>query len=96
MVSGAAFVRNPRDASLLIKSNGAEGVLWIPSNSATAPTALTAAKSLPNSTIALPMFVSSTEAVAWMNSGAAVDLALGGQLPSAQITHFSASLCHNA
>ena len=60
VVSGSAFVRNPRDASLLIKSNSASGILWIPSNSATVPTALTAARSLPNSTLGLPMFVTST------------------------------------
>lgn len=92
VTSGAAFVRNPRDASLLIKSNGPDNVLWIPSNSPTAPTALTAAKALPNSGLGLPMFVSSTEAVAWMNNGASVDLAQGGQLPPAQISHFSSSL----
>ena len=92
MTSGSVFVRNPRDASLLIKSDGPEGILWVPSDSATAPTALTAAKSLPNSTLSLPMFVSSTEAVAWMNSGAPVDIGLGGQLPLADIKHFNLSL----
>jgi hypothetical protein len=101
VVLGSAFVRNPRDASLLIKSKGPQGILWIPSigyspaveNFAATPvTGLGVPKSLPNSTLGLPMFVTSTEAVAWMNSGASVDLNLGGKLPLAQILHFTPSL----
>jgi hypothetical protein len=93
LVSGAKYVRNPRDGSLLIKST-ASGVFWIPairSTSTTAVLGLGLPKILPDSTQALPMFVSSSEAVAWMNSEASVDLANGGQLPPAQIHHFGAS-----
>jgi hypothetical protein len=93
VVGGSSFVRNPRDASLLIKSEGAAGIIWIPSLSS--PGILAAGlgepKSLPNSTLGLPMFVSATEAVAWMNSGAAVNLGAGGVLPLAQISHFANS-----
>ena len=101
LTAGNNFVRNPRDASLLIKSEGPQGILWIPSigyspaveNFAATPvTGLGVPKSLPNSTLGLPMFVTSTEAVAWMNSGASVDLNLGGKLPFAQILHFTPSL----
>ncbi len=94
VIASSSFVRNPRDGSLLIKSTGAAGVLWIPSTGytpTTPATGLGAAKSLPNSTQALPMFVSSSEAVAWMNHSASVDLGAGGVLPLAQISHFSKS-----
>jgi hypothetical protein len=99
LTKGNNFVRNPRDASLLIKADGVAGVMWIASDSVIGPdgnlvppTKLVTPKTLPNSSLGLPMFVSSTEAVAWMNSGASVDIGLGGQLPNAQITHFSTSL----
>ncbi|MEY3894506.1 MAG: hypothetical protein RLZZ214_25 [Verrucomicrobiota bacterium] len=92
LTAGNNYVRNPRDASLLIKSDGVNGILWIPSNSATAPTALLAPLSLPSSTLGLPMFVTSTEAIAWMNYGAPVNLGLGGQVPFADIRHFNPSL----
>jgi hypothetical protein len=94
VVSGSSYVRNPRDGSLLIKSTGTAGLLWIQSTgySTTTPTTgLGAPKSLPNSSQALPMFVSSSEAVAWMNHGASVDLGAGGVLPLAQISHFAKS-----
>lgn len=94
VIGGSKFVRNPRDASLLIKSEGVGGVLWIPSTGYSATTAVTGLgfpKSLPNSSLGLPMFVSSSEAVAWMNSGASVNLGAGGTLPPAQISHFSVS-----
>jgi hypothetical protein len=77
------YVRNPADGSLLIKAEGASGVLWIP---ATATGGLLTPISLPNSSLAKPMFVSSTEAIAWMNASAA---AVGGQVPIAKIIHFS-------
>jgi hypothetical protein len=95
LTKGNNFVRNPRDASLLIKADGVAGVMWIASDSVIGPdgnlvppTKLVTPKTLPNSSLGLPMFVSTTEAVAWMNSGAPVDLGLGGRLPLADIKHF--------
>ncbi|MEO8614762.1 MAG: binary toxin-like calcium binding domain-containing protein [Luteolibacter sp.] len=84
VTDGSEYVRNPRDASLLIKSSGAAGILWIP---ATPAGGFQSPVSLPASTDALPLFVSTVEAVAWMNSSAPVGA--GGVLPLAQITHFS-------
>ncbi len=81
---GSEYVRNPRDASLLIKSRGSAGLLWIP---ATPGGGLQRPVSLPASSDGLPLFVSSVEAVAWMNSSAPVGA--GGVLPLAQLTHFS-------
>lgn len=92
LTAGNNFVRNPRDASLLIKSDGAQGILWIPSDSTTAPTTLTPAKSIPDSTLGLPMFVTATEAIAWLNFGAPVNIGLGGQVPFADIKHFNPAL----
>jgi hypothetical protein len=79
------------DGSLLIKSEGSTGVLWIPSViSATSNTVagLGAPRSLQGSTQALPMFVSYEEAVAWMNNDAPVDIGNGGVVPPAVLTHF--------
>jgi hypothetical protein len=92
--SGSSFVRNPRDASLLIKSQGSAGILWIPTNgySSTTPVRnLNTPRSLPSSALSLPMFVSAEEAVAWMNGSASGNLGAGGVLPLAQISHFTSS-----
>lgn len=83
LVTIGNYVRNPADASLLIKAEGATGVLWIP---ATANGGLRTPVSLPGSSLAQPMFVSSTEAIAWMNASAA---AVAGVIPLANIAHFS-------
>ncbi len=88
---GAAFVRNPLDASLLIKADGTAGVLWFPTtlDANNQPTALLPPVRLPSSSLGRPMFVSALEAVVWMNAGAPPDLANGGVVPLANIVHFS-------
>ncbi len=90
--TGTSFVRNPRDGSLLMKASDNTQVLWMPSlrNVITnAIIGLGQARSLPSSSLGSPMFVSSTEAVAWMNAGAIPDLASGGVVPYAEISHFA-------
>lgn len=98
VVPGADFVRNPRDGSLLINSD-ASGVIWVPTttNPATASVAaLGTPKIIPGSVLGLPLFVSSTEAVVWMNKGSSVDLADSGQVPPARISHFGLTNFPNA
>ncbi len=91
VVRGNPYVRDPRDASLLIKTEGA-GLVWVPASKNWQTGELVGLgrpRLLPNSTKAMPLFVSATEAVAWMNSSAPVDLANGGVVPNAQLTHFA-------
>jgi hypothetical protein len=91
VVRGNPYVRDPRDASLLIKSEGA-GLVWVPAakNWQTGELiGLARPRLLPNSSKAMPLFVSATEAVGWMNAAAPVDLANGGVVPNAQLTHFA-------
>ena len=91
VLDDAAAIRNAWDASLLVKSEGSSGLLWLPSiiNATTKRVdGLSPARSLTNSTQALPMFVDTLQSVAWMNSDAPVDLTLGAQVPLAVINHF--------
>jgi hypothetical protein len=94
ILADTAMVRNPRDGSLLIKGEGNLGVVWLPSetNPVTfAVSGLGLARPIPQSTQGLPMFVSSKEAVVWLNSEAPVDVAAGGLVPFAEISHFQAA-----
>jgi hypothetical protein len=87
----APFVRNPVDGSLLVKSEGLSGVLWISTTVDPVTgraTGVSGVRSLPSSTAALPLHVSFEECVAWMNSDDPVDLAGGGVVPPAVIRHF--------
>jgi hypothetical protein len=88
---GSAFVRNVRDASLLIKTDGGTGLIWLRSlqNATGGVTGLRAPVTLPSSALGRPLFVSSTDSVAWLNEGAPVDIANGGVVPLAQISHYS-------
>jgi hypothetical protein len=82
-----SFVKNPRDASLLIKGEKG-GLIWIPTttNGTTkAVTGLAAPRTIPNSAQGKPLFVTSKECVAWLNSDAPP---LNGSLPPASISHF--------
>ncbi len=91
VLDDAAAIRNAWDASLLIKSEGSSGLLWLPSiiNPTTRRIdGLGNARSLTNSVQGQPMFVDTLQAVAWMNSEAPVDLTLGAQVPLAVINHF--------
>jgi len=91
VLSDASLVRNARDGSLLVKSEGNTGVLWLPAtidSVTSAVTGLGTARSLAKTTEGLPMFASSKECVVWMNSESAVDLANGGVVPNALISHF--------
>ncbi|MGA0900414.1 MAG: binary toxin-like calcium binding domain-containing protein [Luteolibacter sp.] len=98
---GANYARNPLDASLLVKTDGDSGLVWIPSRLGLLPAGnpdalppvlgLYTPVSLPESSLASAMFVSSIEAVGWMNSGAPVDIANGGVVPLAKISHFARS-----
>jgi hypothetical protein len=93
IVRGNAYVRDPRDASLLIKTEGA-GLVWIPASKNWQTGELIGLgrlRTLPNSSKAMPLFVSSTEAIAWMNASAPVDIASGGVVPNAQLSHFAIS-----
>lgn len=87
----APFVRNPVDGSLLVKSEGLSGVLWVSTTVDPVTgraTGIDTVRSLPSSTTALPLHVSFEECVAWMNSDDPVDLAGGGVVPPAVIRHF--------
>ena len=92
------LVRNPRDGSLLIQSEGDSGVIWIPTTSNPVTDVLTGfgpARSIPASTQGMPMFVSAREAVIWMNNGAPVDIANGGIVPPAVIDHYQLATTPN-
>jgi hypothetical protein len=90
VVRGNPYVRDPRDASLLIKTEGA-GLIWLPTikDTLTGKLSFSSPRLLPNTSQAMPLFVSATEAVGWMNAAAPVDLANGGVVPVAQLTHFA-------
>ena len=83
----AAFVRNPRDGSLLIKSS--EGnLIWVPTTTNGVTPAVTGfgvPKAIPNSTQAKPLFVTSKECVVWLNSD---EPPLNGSLPASKISHY--------
>jgi hypothetical protein len=82
---GSAFVRNPRDGSLLIESDES-GLIWIPTILTDGkPTGLGAPRILPNTMQGSPLFVSHQEAVAWLNSQ---DPPLNGSLSPARIAHY--------
>jgi hypothetical protein len=87
-LSGSAYVRNPRDSSLLLKMDGGS-LAWIRGGA----TGLNTPQALPSSQQAMPLFVSATESVAWMNSGAPPVITPSGvSLPIAKISHFDSSL----
>lgn len=91
VLDDTAAIRNAWDGSLLMKSEGQSGLLWLPTTISPITQrveGLGNARSLPGSTSAAPMFVDSLQAVAWMNSDAPVDLSAGAQVPLAQINHF--------
>lgn len=93
IVRGNPYVRDPRDASLLIKTEG-NGLVWIPASKNWKTGKLIGLgrlRVLPNSSKAMPLFVSSIEAVGWMNASAPVDIANGGVVPNAQLSHFAIS-----
>jgi hypothetical protein len=83
----AAFIRNPRDGSLLIKSDSGS-IIWVPTTtngSTLAVTGLGAPKVVPNSVQGKALFVTSKECVVWLNSE---EPPLNGNLPAAKISHF--------
>ncbi|TAE91437.1 MAG: C-type lectin domain-containing protein [Verrucomicrobia bacterium] len=91
VLDDTAAIRSAWDASLLVKSEGPSGLLWLPSivNTVTNRVeGLSPARSITSSTAALPMFVNNLQAVAWINSEAPVDLTNGAQVPFAVISHF--------
>lgn len=91
VLDDTAAIRSAWDASLLLKSEGPSGLLWLPSivnNVTRRVEGLAPARSLTASTAALPMFVNNLQAVAWMNFDAPVDLTSGAQVPFAVINHF--------
>jgi hypothetical protein len=89
--SGNIYVRNPRDASLLIRDDDGK-VVWIPSSINPLNLViqgLGTAQLLSSTYEAIPLFVSSSEAVTWRNEGAPVDLSGGGVVPVADISHYA-------
>jgi hypothetical protein len=95
VTSGSAFVRNPRDASLLIRGDNGQS-MWIPSvlNSLTSVVqGLGTPRILTSEFDSTPLFVSKDEAVIWRNSGAPVSLTLPnpGVVPVADISHYTVS-----
>jgi hypothetical protein len=83
----AAFVRNPRDGSLLIESIGGS-LIWVPTTTngiTPAVTGLGAPKVIPNSAKGKGLFVTSKECVVWLNSDEAP---LNGNLANAEILHY--------
>ncbi|MFM2170214.1 MAG: hypothetical protein RI957_443 [Verrucomicrobiota bacterium] len=91
VLDDTAAIRSAWDASLLLKSEGSSGMLWLPStvNPVTRRVeGLGNARSISGSTAAMPMYVNSNEAVVWMNSEAPVDLTNGAQVPFAVVSHF--------
>jgi len=86
---GASYVRNPVDGSLLIRGEGTDGILWFRTTvdpDSGAATELLAPVSIPGSTLSRPMFVSSEEAILWMNAQAPV--LPGGLVRPADLVHF--------
>jgi hypothetical protein len=89
---GAAptYVRNPRDGSLLVRTESQSvGMIWFPTIQEALTkriTGLARPVPIPNSTQGLPLHVSRVEAVAWLN-GIAPVLA-GGFIPPAEISHY--------
>ena len=82
----ATFVRNPRDGSLLVKTDSA--LVWVPTTTdgiTPAVTGLGNPKAIPNSAIAKPLFVTSKECVVWLNGD---EPPINGKLPPADIAHF--------
>ena len=93
ITSGNAFVRNPRDASLLIRDDDGQSV-WIPSvlNPLTSLIqGLGTPRVLASQFDSKPLFVSTNEAVIWRNAGAPADLTLpnSGVVPIADISHYA-------
>ena len=93
ITSGNAFVRNPRDASLLIRDDDGQSV-WIPSvlNPLTSLIeGLGTPRVLASQFDSRPLFVSTNEAVIWRNAGAPADLTLPdtGVVPLADISHYA-------
>jgi hypothetical protein len=83
----AAFVRNPRDGSLLIKGDNGS-IIWVPTTtngSTLAVTGLGTPRVVPNSAQGKALFVTSKECVVWLNSE---EPPLNGNLPAAKISHF--------
>ena len=93
ITSGNAFVRNPRDASLLICDDNGQSVL-IPAvrNPLTSVVqGLGNPRILDSQYESRPLFVSADEAVIWRNAGAPAELTLpnSGVVPVADISHYS-------
>jgi hypothetical protein len=83
----SSIIRNPRDASLLIKTEDS-GLLWVPTTTngiSSAVTGFATPKFLPGTAQGKPLYVKADEAVAWLNSEA---LPINGVLPAAQVSHF--------
>ena len=86
------YVRNPKDGSLLLKTEGENSeALWLSTktNSAGEGIGFNAAIQLTSSGTCLPLFVSALETVIWNNARVAVSP--GGIIPAATITHFRRS-----
>ena len=93
ITSGNAFVRNPRDASLLIRDDNGQSV-WIPSvlhPLTSVVQGLGTPKVLASDYDSRPLFVSTNEAVVWRNAGAPAQLTLpnSGVVPVAEISHYT-------
>ncbi len=87
--STTPFVRNPRDASLLIRTQDNTGTLWfrtILDPVTQEPLGLEDPQVIPSSSQSIPMFVNADEAVVWMNGEAPPDP--GGVVPLADLAHF--------
>jgi hypothetical protein len=82
----ATYVRNPRDASLLVSTDGA-GVIWVPStlSNLSVVNGLDTPRLLPVTTQGKPLFVSKDEAVVWRNGN---DAPLNGTMPPLDIMHY--------
>ena len=83
------YVRNPVDASLLIRTQDNTGTLWfrtILDPVTQLPTAIEAPVLIPSSSTSIPMYTNSREAVVWMNGQAPP--APGGVVPQSDIAHF--------
>lgn len=91
VLADTAIVRNPADASLLMKSEGDTGMIWLPAivnKTSGNISGFNTPRSLAGTSLGLPMFVSSDEAVVWVNKDAPVDIANGGVVPPAVLSHF--------
>jgi hypothetical protein len=83
----AAFVRNPRDGSLSIKSIGGT-LIWVPTTTngtSAAIMSLGTPKAIPDSTQAKALFVTSRECVVWLNGD---EPPLNGNLPAIKIANY--------